>query len=68
MLKVGMCIKNPETLQRLALEQLHVNHMWIEKNKLLAHESIYWTGMNDDFENSIKIALHVLILNKCSQS
>ena len=55
----------PEALQMLALEQLHVNHMGIEKAKLLAHKSMYWPGTNSDIENCIKIALHFLIFNKC---
>ena len=33
--------------------------MGIEKTKLLAHDSIYWPGMNNDTENHITIALHV---------
>ena len=31
----------PGALPRQALEQLHVNHMGIEKTKLLAHKSIH---------------------------
>ena len=33
--------------------------MGIEKTKLLAHESIYWTGMNSGVEKYMKIVLHV---------
>ena len=44
-----------ESLQRQVLEQLHVNHMGIEKTKLLVCQSIYWTGMNNDTENHIKM-------------
>ena len=51
----GRHVVIPETLQRLELEQLHVNRMGIEETMLLAHESIYWTGMNIDIENHIKI-------------
>ena len=57
----------PETLQRQASEQLHVNHMQIEKNNLLTCESIYWTGINNDIENNIKIVLHVFIFRKHNQ-
>ena len=63
----GRHIVIPEALQRQAFEQLHINHMGINKTKLLAYESIYWTGMNNDIENHIKIALHVLIFSKQSQ-
>ena len=42
----------PEVLQKGALQQLHINHMGIEKkNKLLACKSIYWIGMKVDIEN-----------------
>ena len=44
-----------ETLQRQALEQLHVNHMGVEKTKLLLCQSIHWTGLNNDIENHIKL-------------
>ena len=63
----GRCVGIVETLQREELEQLHLNHMGIKKTKLLACESVYWTGMNNDIENHIKIALHVLIFSKLGQ-
>ena len=47
-------------LKTQALDQLHINHMGIEKTKLLACESIYWVNINDNIENFIKIVLHVL--------
>ena len=62
----GRHIIIPESLQKQALEQLHVNHMAIEKIKILVHESIYCIGMNIDIENHMKIALHVLIFSKHS--
>ena len=49
----GRCVVLPESL-KLALEQLHINHMGIEKTKLLAHESIYWININGDIEKHIK--------------
>ena len=49
-----MCIVIPEALQRVALEQLYVNHMGIDKTTLLACESMYWPGMSNDIENNIK--------------
>ena len=49
----GRYVSICKTLQRQALEQFHVNHMGIQKAKLLACESAYWTGMND-IENDIK--------------
>ena len=51
----GRCIVVPEVLQKHALQQLHINHMGIEKTKLLVHDSLYWIGMNADIENHIKI-------------
>ena len=64
----GAILKNrceviPELLNNQALEQLHANHMWIEKTKPMAHESICWTNINDDIEKHIKSALHVLIFS-----
>ena len=53
------CVVIPETLQKQALEQLHINHMGTGKKQLLACKSIYWTGMTNDIENHKKIALHV---------
>ena len=44
----------PEILKTQVLHQLHINHMGIEKLKLLAHEFIYWANINDDIENFIK--------------
>ena len=48
----GRHVVIPETLQRQASEQLHGNHKGTKKNKLLACESIYWTGINNDVESS----------------
>ena len=50
----------PDALKAQELDQLHINHMGIEKTKLQACESIYWININDDIKNFIKIALHVL--------
>ena len=37
----GRCIVIPNALQKQALEQPHINHMGIDKTKLLACKSIY---------------------------
>ena len=50
----GRCIIIPEALKQQAIDQLHVNHMGIEKTKLLACKSIYWVNVNNDIENYIK--------------
>ena len=50
----GRCIVVPEVLQQEAFQQLHINHMGIDKTRLLVHESVYWIGMNADIENHIK--------------
>ena len=50
----GRCIIMPTNLRHQILEQLHTNHMGIEKIKLLAHESVYWSSINADIDNFIK--------------
>ena len=55
----GRQIVIPDTLQKQALEQLHVNHMRIKKTKLLTHKSVYWLANKSDIEKYIKIALCV---------
>ena len=60
----GRHILVPEVLQQWALQQLHINHMDIEKTKLLTCKSIYWIGMNADIENHIQTVLHALIFSK----
>ena len=55
----GVILKNRHIVvlkhKKQALEQLHVNHIGIEKAELLACESIPCTGMNNDTENHIKM-------------
>ena len=50
----GKRIIIPFQLQKQILQQLHSNHMAIEKMKLLVHESVYWLNMNEDIENTMK--------------
>ena len=50
----GRNIIIPEILKMQAQDQLHINHMGIEKTKFLACESIYWANINDDIENLMK--------------
>ena len=50
----GRHIIIPGILKTQVLDQLHINHMGIEKTKLLACESIYWPNINDEVENFIK--------------
>ena len=40
-------------LQQRALEQLHINHMDIEKVRLLPRKFTYWLNINADIENTI---------------
>ena len=54
----GRCILIPTNLKQQVLDQLHTNHMGIEKTKLLACESVYWADMNVDIEKHIK-TVHV---------
>ena len=51
----GRCIIIPERLKQQALDQLHVNHMGMEKTKLLACNSVYWVNINNDIENHVKL-------------
>ena len=41
-------------LRKQVLNQLHTNHMDIEKTKLLACECVYWPSINADIEKYIK--------------
>ena len=50
----GRLIVIPNSLKQQVLNQLHINHMGIEKTKLLAHESVYWSSINADIKNYIK--------------
>ena len=50
----GRHIITPEALKQQALDQPYVNHMGIEKTKLLACESIYWVNVNNGIKNYIK--------------
>ena len=44
----------PYLLQRQILDQLHSNHMIIEKTHLLTRESVYWINMNPNIEQTAK--------------
>ena len=50
----GRHIIIPTSLKQQVLDQLHTNHMGIEKTKLLACESVYWSDINVDIEKYIK--------------
>ena len=50
----GRCIVIPNSLRQQVLNQLHTNHMGIEKTKLLGHKSVYWSSINADIESYIK--------------
>ena len=43
----------PAELQQQTLDQLHNNHMGIQKARFLVRESIHQTYMNADIENTI---------------
>ena len=38
-------------VQQQALDQLHINHMGIDKTKQLVCKSVYWVNINSDIEN-----------------
>ena len=63
----GRHIVIPTTLKQQVLDQLHTNHMGIEKTKLLTHESVYWPSINADIEKYIKSVLYVLNFSRHSQ-
>ena len=52
----GRCIIIPNSLKQQMLDQLHINHMAIEKTRLLACECIYWHSINKNIE--IHQAIH----------
>ena len=51
----GRFIVIPDSLKQQVLIQLHINHMGIEKRKLLACESIFWHNINANIEAHIKL-------------
>ena len=53
----GRSIIIPMSLQERALEQLHVNHMDIEKTRFLACQSIYGNNISADIENAINTVM-----------
>ena len=44
----------PVFLHKWALQQLHVNHMILEKIRISAHNSICWVNINHDIEDAVK--------------
>ena len=62
----GRCVVIPEVLKQQALDQLHINHMGIEKTQLIACESIYWVNINNNIESFIKNVPNVLHFSRHS--
>ena len=54
-------------INAITLEQLHINHMGIEKPLLLLHEYIYWVIINNEIKNSFKTAQLVMDLRTHNQ-
>ena len=52
-----------ERLKAQALDQCHINHMGIEKSKLLVHKCIYWPNINNNIEDFIKKLYHMHYLS-----
>ena len=50
----GRHIVIPCSLRQQVLAQLHTSHMGIEKTKLLAHDSVFWSNINADIKSYIK--------------
>ena len=56
----GRHIIVPQDLQQQVLDQLHLNHMGIEKTKLLMCQSVYWVKINTNIEYHIKSCITCL--------
>ena len=52
--KKGRRIIVPASLQGKALKQLHLNHVGIEKTRLLTYDSVYWINMNTNIEETVR--------------
>ena len=50
----GRHITIPVVLKQQVLDQLHTNHIGIEKTKLLTWESVYWVDINTDIDKHIE--------------
>ena len=48
------CIVIPNSLRQQVLTHLHTSHMCIEKTKLLACDSVFWSNINVDIKGYIK--------------
>ena len=44
----------PERMRGTILSQLHKGHQGVEKTRMLAGESVYWTRINDDIDKSLR--------------
>ena len=55
----GRHIVIPTSLKQQVLDQLHTNHMGIEKMKLFTWESVYWYNINADIKEYIKKLCHM---------
>ena len=59
----GKGIIIPASLHSTVLDNLHINHMGIEKTRLLACKSMYWINMNADIEDIVENFLTCLDLH-----
>ena len=53
MILKGRCIVIPCSLRQQVLAQLHTSHMGMEKTKLLACDSVFWSNINADIKGYI---------------
>ena len=63
----GRYVLIQEVLKTQELVQLHINHMGMEKTRLLATNQFIWVKINDDIERHIKIVPHGLHSNRYNQ-
>ena len=50
----GKQVVVPEVMQEDILHQLHRGHLGVEKTRMLARDSVYWTNVNKDIEKMVK--------------
>ena len=51
----GRHIIVPQEMKQQVLDELHVNHMGMEKTKLLLCKSVYWVNINNDRKSCKKL-------------
>ena len=50
----GSCLVIPEELRHIALNEIHRDHLGIEKTKAYARTLFYWPAITVDIENKMR--------------